>query len=308
MPSDTAKLLTPGDAAYLAAVHAAMDIDPPTDPAIPAAQVALMLEPGTPEGPRLGLVTACLDGATPTAAAVALVSAGRAALVMIGSSGGADRIAAVLRTQAAAAWSQGLKLLEILVVPGSSTRTVAFKRAGYRRLTTLIYLRGRADTAPGHPANPDLEWHSFSSQTEPWFERAIERSYEQSLDCPELSSLRSVSEALAGHRAAGVFDPALWWLGLLDGEPAGVILLSRMQSDTGLELVYMGTSPHARGRGVGDALLERGFHCARQRGVTTVALAVDARNTHARRLYGRWGFTEVGVRDAWIASPPDSER
>ena len=44
------------------------------------------------------------------------------------------------------------------------------------------------------------------------FERAIERSYEQSLDCPELSELRTVQDALAGHRAAGTFDASLWWV------------------------------------------------------------------------------------------------
>jgi len=225
---------------------------------------------------------------------------------MLSRRGPQDVIAAVLRAQARAAWRLGLQLLEILVVPGTPTDETTFQAADYRLLTTLIYLRGHADAAPRCPINTELEWRSYTPEAARLFERAVERSYEQSLDCPELSELRTVRDALAGHRATGTFDPSLWWVTLLAGEPIGVILLSKIGAQAGLELVYMGTAPTARGLGVGDALLERGFHCAARTGVKIVTLAVDARNSHARRLYERWGFAEVGVRAAWIASAVES--
>jgi len=307
VPCDV-QILTPADPWYVAAVHLALDAAPPADPGSPDPRVAQLLEPARGDEPSLDLVTAGIDGGRLVAAAAAMASPGRAALVMRSRKGPQEVVAAVLRTQARAAWRRGLRLLEILVVPGTPTDQTVLHAAGYRLLTTLIYLRGRADGARQHPATTELEWRSYTPETASLFECAVERSYKQSLDCPELSRLRTVKDALAGHRATGTFDPSLWWVALLGGEPVGVILLSRLALPRGLELVYMGTAPEARGRGIGDALLKQGFQCAARAGVKTVALAVDTRNIHARRLYERWGFIEVGVRDAWIASPPESER
>ena len=81
----------------------------------------------------------------------------------------------------------------------------------------------------------------------------------------------------------------------------GVLLLNGIAERRALEVVYMGVAPSARGAGVGDALLERAVKVASTVGASTLALAVDERNAPARRLYQRWGFREVGLRDAWIA-------
>jgi len=196
-----------------------------------------------------------------------------------------------------------VKLLEALVLPGDNDAATCLNAAGYRRLTELLYLRARPRVEPAPRPSVDIEWRCFTSDRIGLFERALERSYEQSHDCPELSSLRSAADALAGHRAAGAFDPSLWWVALREEEPVGVILLARLAGMSGLELVYMGTSVGARGVGVGDALLHRCFTCALSRGARAVTLAVDSRNLPARRLYERWGFFEVGVRTAWITSP-----
>jgi len=188
-------------------------------------------------------------------------------------------------------------------MPGDSDAAGSLLGAGYRRLTSLIYLRARPRRPACRSVASGLAWVSFTPERASLFERALALSYEQSHDCPELSALRTPADALAGHRASGVFDPSLWWVALRDGDPVGVILLARLAGARGLELVYMGASVGARGIGVGDALLERGFECALDQGVTSVTLAVDRRNGPARRLYERWGFVEVGVREAWITSP-----
>ena len=69
----------------------------------------------------------------------------------------------------------------------------------------------------------------------------------------------------------------------------------------------MGVAQVARGTGVADALLQRAVQTAADVSLTTLALAVDERNTPALRLYRRWGFVDTGVRDAWIASSPPTE-
>jgi GNAT superfamily N-acetyltransferase len=124
----------------------------------------------------------------------------------------------------------------------------------------------------------------------------------ESLDCPELTGLRPIAEVLAGHRATGLFDSSLWWVARRGEEPVGVMLLNRIPDVEALEVVYMGVAQAARGTGVADGLLDQAVAAAKQAGASTLALAVDQRNTPARRLYTRWGFTETGARDAWIAT------
>lgn len=66
----------------------------------------------------------------------------------------------------------------------------------------------------------------------------------------------------------------------------------------------MGVAQAARGTGVADALLQWAVEAVARAGDVYVALAVDAKNTAARRLYERWDFVETGARDAWIAISP----
>ena len=84
----------------------------------------------------------------------------------------------------------------------------------------------------------------------------------------------------------------------LDGEPAGIVSLTE-----DAELISMWVAPRARGRGVGDALIDALLDQARERGLSRVVLAVRLHNDHARRAYERAGFAE----DGWHVAPPDPE-
>ncbi len=66
----------------------------------------------------------------------------------------------------------------------------------------------------------------------------------------------------------------------------------------------MGVAQVARGTGVADAVMQRAVEAAGRVGANSLALAVDQRNTPARKLYGRWGFIEFAARDAWIITSP----
>ncbi|AUG76835.1 N-acetyltransferase [Kitasatospora sp. MMS16-BH015] len=57
----------------------------------------------------------------------------------------------------------------------------------------------------------------------------------------------------------------------------------------------LAVSPDARGRGVGQALVEAACAAARAEGARRITLRVLAHNTPARRLYGRCGFQVDGV-------------
>lgn len=55
-------------------------------------------------------------------------------------------------------------------------------------------------------------------------------------------------------------------------------------------VAYMAVEPSQRGAGVGAALLERGEHEARKRGLPYMTLMVTENNVAARALYARAGY------------------
>jgi ribosomal protein S18 acetylase RimI-like enzyme len=68
----------------------------------------------------------------------------------------------------------------------------------------------------------------------------------------------------------------------------------------GAELVYLGLSPQARGNGIARTLLMHGMHACSAARFRTISLAVDSRNSPARKLYAALGFTRVSSRAALV--------
>ncbi len=201
--------------------------------------------------------------------------------------------------------SSGCKLLEVLLDPEDATESLwhgPLRNSGFHFLTRLVYLFQQNFTMPKEPIQPlDVTWVEFGSYSEALFAAALEQSYAGTMDCPELTGVRSTAEVLAGHRATGEFDPSLWWVALRGDRPVGVLLLNRLRGGAA-EITYLGVAQVARRSGVADALVARALELCRQRSVTTLALAVDNRNTPANRLYARWGFQIFQNRAAWIAA------
>src|SRR3712207_8951894 len=57
--------------------------------------------------------------------------------------------------------------------------------------------------------------------------------FRSSLDCPALNGVRDMEDVLAGHKASGEFDPALWFLLSEDvGGGAGTGLVPRSEEHT----------------------------------------------------------------------------
>jgi RimJ/RimL family protein N-acetyltransferase len=129
---------------------------------------------------------------------------------------------------------------------------------------------------------------------------ALDRSYEQTLDCPELCGLRRTHDVLDSHRATGAWSPALWWLVYLHDQPHGCLLINHCPEHSSVELVYLGVSPQLRGRGLGTRLLDLGLSLLAGVEADHIACAVDLRNIPARRLYERAGFREFGRRIALV--------
>lgn len=89
------------------------------------------------------------------------------------------------------------------------------------------------------------------------------------------------------------------------GDPAG--LAGVYEEDGAANFVSMWVRPAARGRGVGEALVDAAAGWARDRGHPALFLWVTESNEPARRLYERCGFTATGERQQLPSNPALTE-
>ncbi|MDF1808207.1 MAG: GNAT family N-acetyltransferase [Phycisphaerales bacterium] len=129
---------------------------------------------------------------------------------------------------------------------------------------------------------------------------ALEVSYNETLDCPELCGLRSMQDVVESHMATGEFSPTRWHLIFKDSKPAGCCLLSYIPNNNSVELVYLGIAPIARGLGLGRSVLEYTINQLSIKGLTEITCAVDNRNFPAISIYESLGFHKFDARLGFI--------
>lgn len=216
-----------------------------------------------------------------------------------------------------------VRLVQALPDPGEAWATAALQQAGFMSVGRLLYLRRpaspqafetRAPAQPQWPSGVDVvraDAFTDASARDRALVQALDRTYEATLDCPELCGLRRTEDILASHRGTGQYDPALWWVVLLSGQPHGCMLFSRCPDTATTELVYLGLSPQLRGKGMGATLLALGLRAASSPGPdglrrsVDIACAVDRRNTPALALYDRAGFKPFAERVALVRAVED---
>lgn len=237
-------------------------------------------------------------------ATLAVVFPGRTAVVMLPEPGelGIERSAqrGTLLAAVQALDAREPHYSQALLEPQARTRPQLLQEAGFQRLGRLAYLLHAVGPRPAESRTAHVEWRSYNHELRPLLAETIQATYRDSLDMPELAGVRPMDDVLASHQAAGEFDPALWELAILDGRPAGCLLLAPQFGGRLLELVYLGVVPAFRGRGVGARLVARALEHARRRRVTHVLVAVDVRNSPARRLYERFGFHPLLEREVFV--------
>ncbi len=202
--------------------------------------------------------------------------------------------------QAVLAWcrARGGKLAQAILPPADAERAAPLVGQGFGRITQLLYLEHSLNVLPAAPARAPV-FVPFATE-EALFRQTLARSYEGTLDCPELNGVRTIEEVLAGYRAAGAGRPAGWWLLRDGGEPAGVLLLTEMREDAAWDLSYIGVVPEHRRRGLGHAAVCHALQTAQAAGAVQMLLAVDRRNAPARRLYASLGFRQTELRDVYL--------
>ena len=189
-----------------------------------------------------------------------------------------------------------------MIDPSDELEEAMFVAGGFRRLAQLDYLERpvpRFGTIPSPELPADVRIAPWDGN-EDELVKLLERTYEDTLDCPGLAGLRRTTDILAGHLASGTREPNWWHVLRLDGVPSGVLLFNRGSDRHSVELVYLGLARVARGRGLGKTLLTFGLAALDGDAARMVVLAVDRANQPAVRLYRRAGFRHSVRRTAMV--------
>jgi ribosomal protein S18 acetylase RimI-like enzyme len=197
---------------------------------------------------------------------------------------------------------RGARLGQALLAADEEPLAGSLERNGFRHVTGLWYLRHDLDLPPSFLRQGDrLEYQSYPDSDPAVFGETLARTYEGTLDCPEVTGVRTTEEVIDGHRAQGVHDPARWWLARDGGRPLGVLLLTAMPEWQSWDVIYVGVVPEARRQGWGRELMHKALRSAHAAEVPQVTLSVDARNRPAWTLYSRLGFEPYDRREVYLA-------
>jgi ribosomal protein S18 acetylase RimI-like enzyme len=227
---------------------------------------------------------------------------------------------------------RGAKVAQALVTADEMGYAAALVACGFRNITQLQYLRHDLQSLP--VVAHDLRLEPYCPANRALFHATLERTYEGTLDCPELDGVRTIDEVIEGHVAQGKFQPDRWWLAFArlsyrqnivsaakaappvtqrewaasvsersaseESVPVGVALAIEMPEGDAWDLSYLGVTPEARGQGIGRVLAAHVLAAASQGGSGAVVLAVDVRNRPALQLYESLGFERTGLREVYL--------
>jgi GNAT superfamily N-acetyltransferase len=207
--------------------------------------------------------------------------------------------------------SRGFRIVQAVLDESASRQGASdLIRGGMPRVTELLYLeRETKDPLLPRPGEtpPPLEWCSFDPAHEIEFRALLQATYIASLDMPEVEGVRSLDDIIQGHQSTGRFVPHRWQLGRVPEEPesAAVLLLSDIPDRDVWEVVYLGLTPSARGRGLGRAAIARALDLAHVH-ASRLELAVDTRNHPATHLYNSAGFVPFDRRSVHLVVFPEN--
>jgi mycothiol synthase len=203
--------------------------------------------------------------------------------------------------QSALDWarSRGTKVAQVIVSPLDRPFVGALQRCGFRHITNLQYFEHSLVDLPAPDAS-GISYATYTDDSRSLFQATLQRTYQETLDCPELNGVRSMDEIMAGHQAQGVFRPECWLLAWKGARPVAVAMLAEVPDLGAWDLAYLGVVPEARRRGLGRHLTVHLLHLAKILGAPKLLLAVDERNQPAIQLYRDLGFASLENRDVYL--------
>lgn len=220
----------------------------------------------------------------------------------------AGAVEPLFRAAAEFADARRIPLTQLLVTEHDGYDAALLTRCGFERLVELIYLFGESPPVSHHQTIAEIGDDGANRGNEIEFEglhfvphaggepgrlaAIIEQSYIGTCDCPGLEGVRPMDEVLEGYRSQGTYVPQHWYLVRDAAGDAAVLMLAYHRDAANSELVYMGVTPRARGRRLGEQIARFALHAAAEMGAERLVLAVDAANEPALEIYRRVGFVQ----------------
>jgi ribosomal protein S18 acetylase RimI-like enzyme len=200
----------------------------------------------------------------------------------------------------------GVTMTQVLLPAPDAPDAELLESVGFRYLTDLVYLTCEQHRFPAEAPSGDLRFEQYDESQRDRLIRIVERTYEETLDCPDLGGQRNMGDVLAGYRATGVYRPANWFfICAVDAdrrqeEDVGALLLAEHPGSRHIELIYMGLAKSARGRGWGKQIVRQAQWIARVCGAERIVSAVDAANVPGMAVYRDAQFTEWDRRSVFL--------
>ncbi len=196
--------------------------------------------------------------------------------------------------------------------PNEDWAIQACLRTGFVKVGNLTYMRAILPSGRSAAAHESSAWPAGvsvvsaagipESRRDAVLIEALDSSYENTLDCPELCGMRQTRDILESHRKTGVHDPAIWWVVFEGQSPRGCMLLARCPEQGAVELVYLGLAPVLRGRKIARRLMDMALRATADSKYGELMCAVDQRNAPAVGLYESCGLRAFAQRVALVCA------
>lgn len=191
----------------------------------------------------------------------------------------------------------GNHLIQSLVGAENPAAAAHLMRRGFRSITLLDQLHAFPTESSVSPPTSKLLFIPCDDIHGKPFQQLVAKTYDGSLDCPEIDGLRKIEDVLAGYDASCEQDSKHWYLVRQDDATVGVLILAHHRTNHQLELIYFGLLPAFRQQRLGGEILRFVFQLARQLGCESILTGVDQRNAPAMILYRQFGFQRADSRE-----------
>ena len=200
--------------------------------------------------------------------------------------------------------ASGIAQIQALVDANDVSAKLAMLYSSFRQVTTVKHLLFDLNLAVCGTDVPRLKQDfrvrpacEFSRES---VDQLVAKTFEATLDCPDLDGLRSSSEVVGGFLESKPWDESLpWWILCEGAKPVGCSFVNPHPKSI-YELAYVGLVPSVRGQGLGRFLVESAIADCRRRGGEYLATAVDMQNWPAQDIYRSLCFSELRELGVWL--------
>ncbi len=100
-------------------------------------------------------------------------------------------------------------------------------RAGFTHMADLLYMVCLSGHFPTSRPESELQFEPAGATDLARLAKVVERTYERTLDCPQLNGVRDVRDVLAGYRVCGDFSVERWLMVAREWPRGGVPVARR---------------------------------------------------------------------------------